>query len=181
MKCLLALITLRRNMTTKNANLVVSNPYQGDYHKVLCVCSAGCLRSPTAAVVLAQEPFNFNTRSAGVYDGMAIAIRLISLTPAEIAWSHAERSGAGGGGGGGGGAGAAGGGGGGSGVGVTSGSDLRHPVTNRAATASKARDLRIVVPPIGVIFRVRPGGGTTRVTAQTQACGSSGPGWSPDQ
>lgn len=42
------------------------NPYQRDYLKVLCVCSAGLLRSPTAAVVLSQPPFNFNTRAAGL-------------------------------------------------------------------------------------------------------------------
>jgi len=42
------------------------NPYQGEYKRVLCVCSAGLLRSPTAAVVLAGEPFNYNTRAAGV-------------------------------------------------------------------------------------------------------------------
>lgn len=44
------------------------NPYQGKTKKVLCVCSAGLLRSPTAAVVLSQEPFNYNTRAAGVHD-----------------------------------------------------------------------------------------------------------------
>lgn len=43
-----------------------TNPYQGKYKKVLCVCSAGILRSPTAALVLAQEPYNFNTRAAGL-------------------------------------------------------------------------------------------------------------------
>ncbi len=42
------------------------NPYQGDYKKVLCVCSAGLLRSPTAAVVLSNAPYNYNTRAAGV-------------------------------------------------------------------------------------------------------------------
>jgi len=42
------------------------NPYQGDAKKVLCVCSAGLLRSPSAAWVLSQEPFNFNTRAAGI-------------------------------------------------------------------------------------------------------------------
>lgn len=42
------------------------NRYQGSYKKVLCVCSAGMLRAATAAVVLAQEPFSFNTRCAGV-------------------------------------------------------------------------------------------------------------------
>jgi predicted protein tyrosine phosphatase len=43
-----------------------TNPYQGPYKRVLCVCSAGLLRSPTAAWVLAQEPYNFNTRAAGL-------------------------------------------------------------------------------------------------------------------
>jgi predicted protein tyrosine phosphatase len=43
-----------------------TNPYQGEYKKVLCVCSAGILRSPTAAMVLSQEPYNFNTRAAGL-------------------------------------------------------------------------------------------------------------------
>ena len=43
-----------------------TNPYQGATKKVLCVCSAGLLRSPTAAVVLSQEPFNYNTRAAGI-------------------------------------------------------------------------------------------------------------------
>ncbi len=51
---------------------VIKNSYQGDYEKVLCVCSTGCLRSPTAAVVLSQEPFNFNTRSCGLNKEFAI-------------------------------------------------------------------------------------------------------------
>lgn len=42
------------------------NPYQGDYKKVLCVCSAGLLRSPTTALVLSKDPFNFNTRAVGL-------------------------------------------------------------------------------------------------------------------
>lgn len=42
------------------------NPHQGAYKRVLCVCSAGLLRSPTTAVVLSQEPYNFNTRAAGM-------------------------------------------------------------------------------------------------------------------
>lgn len=41
------------------------NKYQGDFKKVLCVCSAGLLRSPTAAFVLANE-FDCNTRAAGL-------------------------------------------------------------------------------------------------------------------
>ena len=41
------------------------NPNQGRFQKVLCVCSAGLLRSPTVAWILSNEPFNFNTRAAG--------------------------------------------------------------------------------------------------------------------
>lgn len=44
----------------------IKNPYQGNTKKVLCVCSAGLLRSPTAALVLSWDPFNYNTRAAGL-------------------------------------------------------------------------------------------------------------------
>ncbi len=47
------------------------NPYQGVEKKVLCVCSAGLLRSPTAAYVLAKE-YGYNTRAAGVDLGHAL-------------------------------------------------------------------------------------------------------------
>lgn len=50
----------------------VKNPAQGTTKKVLCVCSAGLLRSPTAAVVLSQEPFSFNTRSCGFIKDYAL-------------------------------------------------------------------------------------------------------------
>lgn len=56
---------LNRKITTKNS-------YQGTYKKVLCVCSASCLRSPTAAVVLSQEPYNFKNRSCGIDKDFAI-------------------------------------------------------------------------------------------------------------
>lgn len=55
-----------------NAFHNVGNPYQGTTKKVLCVCSAGLLRSPTAAVVLSQEPFNYNTRAAGCNEEYAL-------------------------------------------------------------------------------------------------------------
>ncbi len=48
------------------------NDSQGDHRKVLCVCSAGLLRSPTAALVLSQAPFNFNTRAAGLTPEFAL-------------------------------------------------------------------------------------------------------------
>lgn len=41
------------------------NPNQGKSKKVLCVCSAGLLRSPTAAWILSNDPYNFNTRAVG--------------------------------------------------------------------------------------------------------------------
>lgn len=41
------------------------NDCEGPYKRVLCVCLGGILRSPTAAWVLSQEPYNFNTRSCG--------------------------------------------------------------------------------------------------------------------
>jgi len=61
----------------------VKNPYQGQYKKVLCVCSAGLLRSPTTAVVLAGEPFNFNTRAAGIDSDHA----LIPVDDILVAWA----------------------------------------------------------------------------------------------
>ena len=67
---------------TKNQMGVVKNPYQTSAHKVLCVCSAGILRSPTMANVLHQE-FGFNTRSAGSCEDFA----LIPVSEALIAWA----------------------------------------------------------------------------------------------
>jgi predicted protein tyrosine phosphatase len=48
-----------------NRRSVIENPYQGSHKRVLCICSGGVLRSPTAAYVLSQPPFDCNTRSAG--------------------------------------------------------------------------------------------------------------------
>lgn len=42
-----------------------TNPNQGYARRVLCVCSAGLLRSPTAANVLHTE-YGFNTRAVGI-------------------------------------------------------------------------------------------------------------------
>jgi predicted protein tyrosine phosphatase len=44
---------------------ISQNPNQGNYKRVLCICTGGILRSPTAAWVLSNEPYSFNTRSAG--------------------------------------------------------------------------------------------------------------------
>jgi predicted protein tyrosine phosphatase len=62
--------------TTYTLNRIANcaNRFQGKTKKVLCVCSAGLLRSPTAAVVLSQEPFNFNTRAAGLTKEFALIV-----------------------------------------------------------------------------------------------------------
>ena len=49
-----------------------TNLFQGKYKRVLCVCSAGLLRSPTAALVLSQEPYNYNTRATGLTKEFAL-------------------------------------------------------------------------------------------------------------
>ena len=67
---------------TRNQLANVKNPYQGDDRKVLCVCSAGLLRSPTMAKVFAEE-FGYNTRSAGVSEDFA----LIPVSEALISWA----------------------------------------------------------------------------------------------
>lgn len=67
---------------TRNQNNVCLNACQGDATKVLCVCSAGVLRSPTMANVLNQT-FGYNTRAVGTIIGFA----LIPLTEALICWA----------------------------------------------------------------------------------------------
>lgn len=59
-------------MSFMNRKGNAKNIYQTDVKKVLCVCSAGLLRSPTMAVVLSQEPYNFNTRAAGITEEYAL-------------------------------------------------------------------------------------------------------------
>ena len=59
-----------------------SNSYQGDYKRVLTVCSANMLRSPTIAHVLASTPYDYNTRSAGTSD-----FALIPVTDELLFWA----------------------------------------------------------------------------------------------
>lgn len=63
----------------------LSNPYttdfQGDYVRALFVCSAGILRSPTAATVASN--MGWNTRSCGT-----IRNALIPLTETLIVWAN---------------------------------------------------------------------------------------------
>lgn len=67
---------------TKNQLIVAGNEYQGEYKKVLTICSAGVLRSPTAAFVLNKE-YGFNTRAAGIIEEYA----LIPVTEALLVWA----------------------------------------------------------------------------------------------
>lgn len=61
----------------------VSNPYQGTRKRVLSVCSAGLLRSPTIAWILSNPPFDFNTRACGINEDYA----LVPLDRALIEWA----------------------------------------------------------------------------------------------
>ena len=60
----------------------ITNPYQGRAPKVLCVCSAGLLRSPTMALTLATE-YGFNTRAVGY----SLEYALIPLEEILIYWA----------------------------------------------------------------------------------------------
>lgn len=73
---------MRQSSLNRLAN--VHNRFQGKYKRVLCVCSAGLLRSPTTALVLSQEPYNFNTRSAGLDKEFA----LIPVDDALLEWAQ---------------------------------------------------------------------------------------------
>ncbi len=58
-------------MSTMNRMANADNIFQGERKRVLCVCSAGLLRSPTAARVLADK-FDYNTRAAGLNADFAL-------------------------------------------------------------------------------------------------------------
>ena len=55
-------------MNNRNRFWVAENRFQNfeNFPRVLTVCSAGVLRSPTAAYVLSKDPFNYNTRACGL-------------------------------------------------------------------------------------------------------------------
>ena len=61
----IATLEMARSMTAQNQ-------YQGDWPRVLCVCSAGLLRSPALAWVLSNSPYNCNTRAAGSHKEYAL-------------------------------------------------------------------------------------------------------------
>lgn len=67
--------------STMNSLHNANNPYQGTEKRVLCLCSAGLLRSPTAAYIL-QKELGYNTRAAGVTD-----YALIPVTEVLLKWA----------------------------------------------------------------------------------------------
>lgn len=58
------------------------NPFQGSEQKVLAICSAGLLRSPTIAWFLGQH--GYNTRSCGIHDYALIQLDEVLLEWADI-------------------------------------------------------------------------------------------------
>lgn len=62
---------------------IIANSYQSGIKKVLCVCTAGLLRSPTAAEILSRFPYHYNTRSTGIDSVFAI----MPLTLRAIYWA----------------------------------------------------------------------------------------------
>jgi len=71
------MITLSNRNQMGNAK----NPYQGKTKKILCVCSAGLLRSPTIAKYLTGK--GFNTRACGTSQDYA----LIPISEALVVWA----------------------------------------------------------------------------------------------
>lgn len=61
-----------------------SNQYQGTHKRVLCVCRGGLLRSPTAAHILSQPPYDYNTRACGTEAEYA----LIKLDNVLLSWAQ---------------------------------------------------------------------------------------------
>jgi len=54
------------------------NEFQGPAKRVLCVCSAGLLRSPTMAALL-QHDYGYNTRAAGCVKEYALIFADVAL------------------------------------------------------------------------------------------------------
>lgn len=68
---------------SRNRLANTQNGYQGPRKRVLVVCSAGLLRSPTAAWILSNEPFGYNTRAVGASQEYA----LIPMDEAHVLWA----------------------------------------------------------------------------------------------
>ncbi len=68
--------------SNRNQCANAQNRYQGRIKKVLTVCSAGLLRSPTIAKVLFED-YKYNTRCCGISDEYA----LIPISTALVYWA----------------------------------------------------------------------------------------------
>lgn len=68
--------------STMNQRGNASNPHQTEVKRVLCICSAGLLRSPTLANVLHQQ-YGYNTRAVGACKSFA----LIPISEALLIWA----------------------------------------------------------------------------------------------
>jgi len=69
-------------MSRRNALHNCTNPNQGMYARILCVCSAGLLRSPTLAELLIKR--GYNARAAGVHDYALVPIDDVLIEWADI-------------------------------------------------------------------------------------------------
>lgn len=67
---------------TRNQLTNIGNPFQGKDKRVLCVCSAGLLRSPTLANTL-HSRLGYNTRACGTARNFA----LVPISEALIHWA----------------------------------------------------------------------------------------------
>ena len=67
----------------QNALWNAKNPNQGKFLKILCLCSAGLLRSPTIAWVLTRES-DHNCRAAGIHDFALIQCDEVLLEWADL-------------------------------------------------------------------------------------------------
>lgn len=66
-----------------NALWNCKNPYQGKYKRVLTVCSAGLLRSPTIAWYI-QSVSDYNCRAVGIHDYALVPIDDVLVHWADI-------------------------------------------------------------------------------------------------
>lgn len=72
---------MRHSTLRFNQMGAAKNPHQGTAPRILCVCSAGLLRSPTIANFLAGK--GYNTRAVGISEEYA----LIPMTPLLYYWA----------------------------------------------------------------------------------------------
>jgi predicted protein tyrosine phosphatase len=68
---------------TRNQLMNISNQFQGNSPRVLFICSAGLLRSATAAHIFSADPYLWNTRTAGIDH----AFSLNPVTEALLCWA----------------------------------------------------------------------------------------------